>query len=217
MKNPTTIFVLALICWTTIARNGLDISTGVTDATFSCYSQAGHQFLIVQGYQGYGGLNTAALQNLKLAKNRGFDTDIYMANCPGKDAYSQVSEMMDSLTPDLYKRVWIRVENNYNPGCSWSSNSPQKNCQYLRSLVNGIQARGAEVGIFSSPAFWKAAFQDLTHCPEVSSLPLWYGADDGSASFSGFSAFGGWVTPNLKMYSYGNVVCGTNVNLNWKP
>jgi hypothetical protein len=109
------------------------------------------------------------------------------------------------------------VENNYNPGCSWQSNSPQRNCQYLRSLINGIQSKGAEVGIFSSPAYWKAAFQDLAYCPEVASFPLWFGADDGSATFSGFSAFGGWRTPSLKMYSYQNVVCGTTVNLDYKP
>jgi hypothetical protein len=213
----TSALILCLLCWIGFSKNGLDIALSTTDATFSCFSQQGATFVIVQAYMGYGGVNSNALQNLKNARNRGFQTDIYMGNCPGKDAYVQINEMLNAVDRSYFDTVWVRVEPNSSPGCSWTSNSPQKNCQYLRSLINGIQSKGLKAGIFSSPSFWKSAFQTLSYCPEVASVPLWYGADDGQASFTGFSAFGGWSTPSLKMFSYQYTICGQPSNLDWKP
>jgi hypothetical protein len=169
-----------------LATGGLDITLPTTDATFSCFSQHGSTFVIVEAYMRYGGVNVNALQNLKNARNRGFQTDIYMCNCPGKDPYVQVSEMLNAVDSSYFDTVWVWVENNTSPGCSWSSSTPLKNCQYLRSLINGIQAKGLKVGVFSNPSFWRLAFQTLSYCPEVASVPLWYAAGDGSASFSGF-------------------------------
>ncbi len=45
---------------------------------------------MVQAYQPYGGVSPRAEQNLRQAKNRGFDTDIYMNFCNSKDPVAQV-------------------------------------------------------------------------------------------------------------------------------
>lgn len=140
-----------------------------------------------------------------------------MNHCNAKNPSSQVNEMTNSLASDLYDTIWVRVEQNSSPGCDWSSNTPQFNCQYLKSLASAIQSKGKKAGIYSTTLGWKDAFQTLTYCPDVSNLPLWYGANDDSASFSSFSSFGGWKTPSLKTYSYGRTMCGSSVNLTWKP
>ena len=125
--------------------------------------------------------------------------------------------MFHALDPSDFNTAWIRVEPNLSPGCSWNSSSPEKNCQYLRNLINGIQARGVKAGIFSNPTYWYDTFRSTTFCPEVSHVPLWYGSDDGSASFSGFKSFGGWKTPAMKMFRYQYNMCGQPSNLDWKP
>ena len=212
-----TILLLCFVCWASMSKNGLDITQPTTDANFSCFSQQGATFVIVQGYLSHGGVNTNALQNLKNAKSRGFATDIYMSNCPGKASYTQANELLNAISPSYFDTVWVKVEPNTSPGCSWTSNTPQANCQYLRSLINAIQARGVKVGIFSTPTYWRDAFQNQAYCPEVANVPLWYGANDRSASFSGFSAFGGWSTPTVKMFYYNYTMCGQPTNLDWRP
>ena len=88
-----------------------------------------------------------------------------MNTCPGKDAYAQVNEMLTQISSTYFDTVWIRVEQNSSPGCSWLSNSPIKNCNYLRSLASAIQMRGIKVGIYSTAGYWKDVFQNSTYCP----------------------------------------------------
>jgi hypothetical protein len=65
--------------------------------------------------------------------------------------------------------------------------------------------------------FWKDAFKSISGCTEVSSYPIWYLASDGSANFSNFAAFGGWITPSQKTFSTDFAMCGTSVNLDYRP
>lgn len=87
--------------------------------------------------------------------------------------------MMNAIPENLYDKVWVRVETNYNTGCSWATNTAEFNCQYLRTLVTAIQGKGKNVGIYSSLSFWNAAFHSLTACTDFSKLPLWYLYNDG--------------------------------------
>jgi hypothetical protein len=43
-------------------------------------------------------------------------------------------------------------------------------------------------------------------------LPLWYAHYDNSASFSDFTAFGGWSSPAIKQYEGDKSSCGVGVD-----
>lgn len=64
---------------------------------------------------------------------------------------------------------------------------------------------------------WQTIFGSKTACPSVGSQQLWYAHYDGSASFSDFSAFGGWTKPNIKQFQGDQTVCGADVDKNYHP
>jgi hypothetical protein len=86
--------------------------------------------------------------------------------------------MMDAVPENLYDKVWIRVEPNNSPGCGWTSNTPDKSCQYLRNLTSAVTSRGKDVGIYSFYGYWNQTFGNPAGCPDVSNYLLWYQADD---------------------------------------
>ena len=140
-----------------------------------------------------------------------------MNHCVGKDPATQVSDMLNAIPGDLYNMVWVSVSPNYSPGCGWTINTPQKNCDYLRAVVGAVTSAGKKVGIFSSISFWQQVFQSSSFCYQLGNLPLWYGSYDGNKSFSDFRAFGGWISPVKKTFESQYPMCGTSVNLNWSP
>ncbi len=79
-----TILIIAISC-----KNGIDIFQVYPDDTFTCFAQSAKSYVVVQAYQPYGGVSPRAEQNLRQAKNRGFQTDIYMNFCNSKDPVAQ--------------------------------------------------------------------------------------------------------------------------------
>ena len=51
-----------------------------------------------------------------------------MFPCRGKIANHQVDEMIANIPGNLYGMVWIDVETNPSPGCSWNGYSGESNC-----------------------------------------------------------------------------------------
>lgn len=73
---------------------------------------------------------------------------------------------------------------------------------------------GVTCGVYSSSSQWSAIFGSTSYSP-ASSLPLWYAHYDNSATFSDFSAFGGWKTPHAKQYAGDVTQCSIGVDKNW--
>lgn len=73
------------------------------------------------------------------------------------------------------------------------------------------------MGIYATAYMWQTIMGSRTGCPGVSKFQLWYAHYDNSASFSDFSAFGGWTKPNIKQYKGDTTLCGAGVDLNFYP
>ena len=90
-KNLYKSLCIILLLSVVMSKGGIDITLPYTDSVFACFARYNATFVVVQAYQGFGGMNTNALQNLQTAKTRGFPTDIFMNHCPGKDPIAQVN------------------------------------------------------------------------------------------------------------------------------
>lgn len=64
---------------------------------------------------------------------------------------------------------------------------------------------------------WTNIFGSKSACPGVAANKLWYAHYDGSASFSDFSAFGGWAKPTMKQFAGDLTVCGVDLDKNYHP
>lgn len=84
--------------------------------------------------------------------------------CNSKDPVAQVRDMLNAIPANLFDTVWVRVEENSSPGCSLTVNTPQKSCDYLRSIVGYIEGKGLNVGIYSTILFWKKVFGTASFC-----------------------------------------------------
>jgi GH25 family lysozyme M1 (1,4-beta-N-acetylmuramidase) len=197
------------------ASLGVDVSQLFSESTYHCIKSGGHSFVIIRGFCSYGAPDHNAVQGLKNAKAAGLNTDIYMFPCRGKSAKTQVDEMFSAIDKSLYGTVWIDVETNPSSGCSWSGHDAASNCQFVTDLVNEIKAKGKSAGIYASKYMWQSIFGSATACHAVASQPLWYAHYDGSASFSDFSAFGGWTKPHMKQYQGDTTLCGAGVDKNF--
>lgn len=90
LSSQMKIILLSMIIVALSCKNGLDIFQVYPDDTYTCFAQESKSYIVVQAYQPYGGVSPRAEQNLRQAKNRGFETDIYMNFCNSKDPVAQV-------------------------------------------------------------------------------------------------------------------------------
>lgn len=125
--------------------------------------------------------------------------------------------MIAAIPGNLYGMVWIDVETNPSPGCSWSGHDGNSNCQFVTDIANTIKGHGKNVGIYATSYMWQTIMGAKNACPGVSNFQLWYAHYDNSASFSDFSSFGGWSKPNIKQYKGDTTLCGAGVDLNFYP
>ena len=116
-----------------------------------------------------------------------------------------------------YGTIWLDIETNTSPGCSWSSFSHESNCEFVNELVEVVKSRGKPVGIYASYYMWENIFGSPSNCPGHGALPLWYPHYDKDPSFSDFKPFGGWTKPTIKQYENTHYVCGAGVDTNWYP
>jgi GH25 family lysozyme M1 (1,4-beta-N-acetylmuramidase) len=93
----------------------------------------------------------------------------------------------------------------------WSSTA-SNNVNFLTSMVNEGKAKGYSIGIYSSASQWNPIMGGST---KFASYPLWYAHYDGKASFSDFSAFGGWTKPAIKQYAGTTSICSASIDKNY--
>jgi GH25 family lysozyme M1 (1,4-beta-N-acetylmuramidase) len=199
------------------AINGIDISQATSTATYTCLKNLGYSFAIIRAYRSTGTLDPAASQNLQSARAAGLSTEVYMFPCRGKNATSQVNELIAGISSNLYSNIWIEVENNPSPGCSWTGYDRTSNCNFVTEAINAIKAQGKYAGIFTSATNWQSIFGSSSACPSVGSAPLWYAHYDHVQEFSDFKPFGGWSAPSMKQFASGVPLCGADVDKNWYP
>lgn len=209
--------LLALLIAVGLSVNGIDIANPTSAATFTCLKNAGNSFAIVRAYRSPGSLDTNANTNLNNARSAGLSTDIYMFPCRGKNATTQVSEMISSISSTLYTTVWIDVETNPSSGCSWSGHDAASNCAFLTETINAIKARGKTPGVYSSAVMWQGIFGSSSACTSAGSVPLWYAHYDNLQAFSDFKPFGGWTAPKIKQFAGDVTVCSADIDKNWRP
>ena len=197
---------------------GIDVSQLFSVENYTCAKNNGISFGIVRGYCSFGGMDHNAVQSLKNMKMAGLETDVYMFPCRGKNAIAQVNEMMSSIPESHYKKIWVDIETNPSPGCSWKDFDTTSNCQFTMDLLSQIKANGKPAGIYASRHMWAAIFGSETNCYQAATgVPLWYPHYDNNPSYNDFQAFGGWKTPSIKQYQGTTNICGASVDRNWTP
>lgn len=217
MIKLSTFFLCIVLVYHSTCFLGVDVSQLFSTSAYQCLKSNGYGFTIVRGYCSFGGLDHNAIQSLTNAKQAGMITDIYMFPCRGKSANDQVDQMIAGIPGNLYGMVWIDVETNESPGCSWSGHDAASNCQFLMDTVNRIKSHGKHLGIYATAYMWQTIFGNRNACPQAASQQLWYAHYDGSASFSDFSAFGGWTKPTIKQFQGTNSLCGASIDKNYYP
>lgn len=100
-------FLSAFLLVQALSVNGIDIANPTSAATFTCLKNAGNTFAIVRAYRSSGTLDTNANTNLANARTAGLATDVYMFPCRGKNATTQVNELISGITGNLYSTIWI--------------------------------------------------------------------------------------------------------------
>lgn len=124
--------------------------------------------------------------------------------------------MLAGISGSLYNEVWIDVETNPSPGCSWSGHDAASNCAFLTDLVNHLTSKGKRVGIYSSKVMWTSIFGSATACTAMGSHSLWYAHYDNVPGFSDFSSFGGWTKPAAKQFAGDVTLCSAGVDKNYR-
>jgi hypothetical protein len=109
-----------------------------------------------------------------------------------------------------YGMLWFDVE---GPGTYWSGNC-NSNAQFLATLISTAQGLGVNVGIYTSNSQWSPI---MCGSSQFSNIPLWYPHYDNNPSFSDWSSFGGWSSPNIKQYNGDGSSCGIGFDYNWYP
>eukprot|EP00919_Chromeraceae_sp_WS-2016_P072636 GHVR01171710.1.p1 GENE.GHVR01171710.1~~GHVR01171710.1.p1 ORF type:complete len:126 (-),score=7.27 GHVR01171710.1:4210-4587(-) len=125
--------------------------------------------------------------------------------------------MMAAIPSNSYGMIWVDVETNPSPGCSWSGHTGTTNCQFLTDIIHRIKAKGKKPAIYATRYMWQSIFGSFTACASVASEQLWYAHYDGKPSFSDFVGFGGWSKPNIKQYIGDTTLCGAGVDMNYYP
>eukprot|EP00347_Sterkiella_histriomuscorum_P021923 403332301 len=215
MKSLTsTTLLIASLFTVTQATHGVDISARVSN--WQCLKDAGYTFAIPRAWCSYGGFDSNVLHNIEGAHAAGIPfVDVYAFPCRSKSATDQVAQLVKDLGSAKYGQIWVDVETNPSPGCSWSGHTGASNCQYLSEMVSAIKSQGKVPGIYATYYMWESIMGGANACTSLSGVPLWYAHYDNSASFSDFKAFGGWTKPHIKQYKGTTTACGVGVDLNF--
>ena len=213
--------LLALICslmCMTVQYMGFDLSQLFTLDTYQCFVRNGATFGVINAFTETGTLNQYALQNLMELQKLGLNTDISMKTCRGMDPVAQVNKMMDSIPSQYYQKIWVEIVKNPTPGCTWESYSATSNCDYLNQMIQAIDNRGKDAGVYTSVPDWMSIFNDISACPDQSDRPLWYEYADNKQSFENYRSIAAWSQPTMKRYTLNYTWCGTQTtNLNYRP
>ena len=217
-------FIVMMLIVSTYAAEVVDLA-GSVDA-YECFMENGVRHVIVRAYHSYGKIDTEAQKNVGLANAAGLSTDVYMFPCRGKDPATQVDELLtymrswqgvESKFEYTTGTIWLDVETNPSPGCSWALGSFQSNCEFMQQLVDALKQNGRTVGIYASHYMWIQIFGSASYCTDLNDLPLWYAHYDNKQTFDDYNTnpFGGWTSPTLKQYAGDSHLCGYEIDLSY--
>jgi GH25 family lysozyme M1 (1,4-beta-N-acetylmuramidase) len=116
-----------------MASNGIDLSTLTSVENFKCLiDNYGVNFMVMRGYRSYGAIDPNVRTVLQNAQDAGiYFTDVYLFPCRSKSPVDQANELIDHLGDMFYGYIWIDVETNSSPGCSWATSTPEDNCKFV--------------------------------------------------------------------------------------
>jgi GH25 family lysozyme M1 (1,4-beta-N-acetylmuramidase) len=216
--SKVLLILLVLLFGQAQCNFGIDVSQLFSVENYTCCKNNGITFGIPRGYCSFGGMDQHAVQSLTNMRQAGLRTDTYMFPCRGKNATAQVNEMISNIPSNLYDRIWIDIETNPSPGCSWNDHDADSNCEFTLELIKAIRAKGRSVGVYASKYMWGTIFKSYTACPQASvEVPLWYPHYDDNPSFADYAEFGGWKTPTIKQYHNTMTLCGVSMDRNYMP
>ena len=183
---------------------GIDISDALKQDDWKCLkTNSDLSWAVVRAYHSFGAFDNSSLTNLKNANDAGIENvDVYMFPCSGKDPTMQVKDLLSKLKDSNFQTVWLDIEENPSPGCSWSMQSNESNCQFVEKLFNEVTQAGAAVGIYSSHYEWTKIMGE--DCKSANHLPLWYAHYDKENNCDDFSrspSFGGWTKAFAKQFN----------------
>lgn len=90
-----SILILSLLVTVCLSANVVDLAGVFTD--YTCLKQQGYDRAIIRAYHSYGAIDLDATNNVKLSNAAGLATDVYMFPCRGKNATTQVNQLVDFL------------------------------------------------------------------------------------------------------------------------
>jgi len=214
MKELFIALVLGCFCLSgTFATLGVDVSTSVLPADWSCLKSAGYTYGVVRCYQSNGVTDPNCPHTIYNAWAGGMShVDAYIFPCYScGNPSGQVSTTYNYLKSFncTYGQIWLDIE----APSLWST-STTNNINFIKSMISEGEALGVHLGIYTSQSQWQPITGDWTG---ASNLPLWYAHYDNSASFSDFASFAGWSSPAIKQYVGDATVCGVGADLDWYP
>jgi hypothetical protein len=233
MKNISSFILILLLLSISAAFNiGVAVVGPLTKTAFSCIASTQHlyepgPFAIIRIYKvsGTPGVDPYAVQTLINANTAALRYKIhaYMELCRNNDPKGQVDAMFRGVSTTLYSTLWVKVEPNNTPGCSWTGHNITDNCIFLTEIINTIRStltRFGSIGVFSTAHIWQNFFG--TSCTSIPSTGafLWYAIYNKSgklqnvASFGDFIPFGGWTLAYMKQVQ-GNQTISLCNHQNW--
>lgn len=106
------------------------------------------------------------MQTLSNAFAAGYLPDVYLEICPGMDAASQINLVSDQINNQFGNDpnarfngvMYLKVQPNSNPGCSWDRYNQIDNCDFLVQAAIQIWNVGWFPGVFSTARIWQQLF-----------------------------------------------------------
>jgi hypothetical protein len=117
MKLVVPLVLFLALLHTSKSALGVDISGKFNN--FTCLKDSGRDLAIIRAYHSYGAVDTDAPDNIKQSNMAGLLTDVYLFPCRGKNATTQVNEMIDYLNnissnttspyDYIYGTIWLDI------------------------------------------------------------------------------------------------------------
>jgi len=206
------IFLVCLFIAVTFAVSGVDVSSAVSQTSWSCIASNGYSYAVVRSYRSSGSVDPNAAATISNAAAAGLSVDAYHFPDTNGDPAQQITDDINNLVNAgaTIGTLWLDIE-----GTQWQDCAT--NQQFLQTMVNQAQSMGVNVGIYTSSSQWTPI---MCGAQILGNLPLWYAHYDGVASFDDFQPFGAWTSAGIKQFdgshgSHNPTVCGVSVDLDY--
>ena len=208
------IFFLFLISFSSAAIYGLDMCTVHSVSSLQCFIEAGFTFTIPRCWCSTGEWDSGCVQSVQNSHDAGMSrSDVYFFPCFScGNVAGQVSSWWSQVQAEGVgiNRVWMDVEG------TWSS-SFTTNQAFFEEMMNQVEAVGAPYGLYVSNHQWENLLSLSYIWPKAGSTLLWYPHYDDWESFGDFEPFGGFTQPYMKQYNGDQMMCGHDVDYNYRP